>query len=58
MPTPYVKKEAEKHHESVAKSEATWDQAKSAVTREYGSQEHDTTFWKEVMAVYKRMMGE
>lgn len=57
MPTPYVKKEAEKHHESTEKSEATWQKAKEQARKEYG-QADNHEFWAEVMSIYKSMMGD
>lgn len=55
MPTPYVKKEAEKHHISDEKSESVWEKAKNAVKRDDLS---ESSYWAEVMTVYKKMIGE
>jgi hypothetical protein len=57
MPTPYVKKEAEKHDETTQQAESKWEEAKKKARAEYGEQDNPE-FWAEVMSIFKEMMGE
>lgn len=53
MPTPYIKKLANKHHTSVGKSEGRWEKAKQQAAKQGHSED-----FAYITGIYKKMMGE
>ena len=56
MPTAYVQKIANEKGMSIADAEAKWSDAKKAVDK--SKYNDDDTYWKVVMTVFKKMVGE
>lgn len=56
MPTPFLKKLAEKHHISLSKVEGIWDKAKSIVSKKYN--QSSGSYWPLVVSITKKLVGE
>lgn len=53
MPTPYIKKLADKHNTSVGKAEGRWENAKQQAAKQGHSED-----FAYITGIYKKMMGE